>query len=289
MSSFLRSEFTAVGDYRAELGETPVWCDRSQSLLWVDILAQRLLRYWPATAEITIHSLPELTSAALLTERDDIFLLLCQSGIQRYDFARQSTELLCPYPDAPGTRPNEAAIAPDGSLWFGAMDLAEKDPIGGWYRYQHGDTMVTRMMDAVTIPNTLVWFEGKVWFADSAAKRFYSGNARRIDRKKISCYSSGDTTPDGSALSRDGQLINACFGGGCLRRYQINQGELLAEDNIPLPVVQPSCCTFGGSDMKTLFVTSARKQLESPGELDGALLQAKTSVTGAAQHRFIFS
>jgi len=43
---------TAVGDYRAELGETPVWCQRTQSLLWVDILAQRVLRYWPETKKL---------------------------------------------------------------------------------------------------------------------------------------------------------------------------------------------------------------------------------------------
>ena len=41
MADFLRSEITPVNDYRAELGETPVWCDRSQSLLWVDINRQQ--------------------------------------------------------------------------------------------------------------------------------------------------------------------------------------------------------------------------------------------------------
>jgi len=57
-----------VGQYRALLGETPVWCMRSMSLLWVDILQQRLLRYWPAEDQrLEQRPMPPFTSAVLLT------------------------------------------------------------------------------------------------------------------------------------------------------------------------------------------------------------------------------
>lgn len=286
MSAFLRSEIVTVTDYRAELGETPVWCQRTQSLLWVDILNQRLLRYWPETASFETRALPSLTSAALLTDQQDLFLLVAQDGLALYDYLSEKRFLLCGYAGAEGTRPNEAAVAPDGSLWFGTMDIKEEDKIGGWYRYETGDAAPVLMMDNVGTPNTLAWHEGKVWFADSVRKRFYSGNARRINPLKLSCYSPGDKTPDGSALSEDGLLLTACWGNHCLLRQKINQGELLTLDALPLPVTQPSCCTFGGAGMNQLFITSARTGLENPGEIEGALLQVTTSARGAGQNLF---
>lgn len=286
MSALFRSDVTAVGDYRAELGETPVWCQRTQSLLWVDILAQRVLRYWPETKKTEIHDLPSITSAVLLTEKRNLFLLVSIDGIHLYDYDLKSRQTICGYFGAEGTRPNEAAIAPDGSLWFGTLDLKEEKNNGAWYRYEAGADAPEMMLDNVGITNTLVWYEGKVWFADTRKNRFYSANARRINPQKISCFSSGDKSPDGSALAQNGWLITACWGSHCLLRQQINQGELLTLDTAPLPVTQPSCCTFGGPDMTELYITSARKTLEAPHALEGALLHVQTSTVGVPQNLF---
>ncbi len=286
MSALFRSDVTAVGDYRAELGETPVWCQRTQSLLWVDILAQRVLRYWPETKKTEIHDLPSITSAVLLTEKRNLFLLVSIDGIHLYDYDLKSRQTICGYFGAEGTRPNEAAIAPDGSLWFGTLDLKEEKNNGAWYRYEAGADAPEMMLDNVGITNTLVWYEGKVWFADTRKNRFYSANARRINPQKISCFSSGDKSPDGSALAQNGWLITACWGSHCLLRQQINQGELLTLDTAPVPVTQPSCCTFGGPDMTELYITSARKTLEAPHALEGALLHVQTSTVGAPLNLF---
>lgn len=286
MSAFFRSDITAIGDYRAELGETPVWCQRTQSLLWVDILAQRVLRYWPASGQTEIHELPSLTSGVLLTQKRNVFLLVSQDGVHLYDYGSQTRQKLCDYPGAEGTRPNEAAVAPDGSLWFGTMDIEEEKMTGAWFRFEAGAEKPEIMLDNVGTTNTLVWYEGKVWFADSQKNRFYSANARRINPLKISCFSSGDKIPDGSALTQNGWLITACWGSKCLLRQQINQGELLTLDTLPVPVTQPSCCTFGGPDMTEIFITSARKNLDAPHALEGALLHAKTATVGAPQNLF---
>lgn len=155
---------------------------------------------------------------------------------------------------------------------------------GAWYRYEAGTDAPEIMLDNVGITNTLVWYEGKVWFADTKKNRFYSANARRINPQKISCFSSGDKSPDGSALAQNGWLITACWGSKCLLRQQINQGELLTLDTVPVPVTQPSCCTFGGPDMTDLYITSARKNLDAPHALEGALLHVQTSTVGVPQN-----
>ncbi|NDL61330.1 SMP-30/gluconolactonase/LRE family protein [Acerihabitans arboris] len=289
MSDFFTSPVHAIGDYRAALGETPVWCSRSQSLLWVDILRHRLLRYWPGRQHIEQRRLDCLFSGVLLTEREELFLVVSQQGmlLYRYDGDNARLEMLCPYPaDAAGTRPNEAAIAPDGSLWFSTMDLEEERPIGGWYRFAAGDAGPRKMMGHVTIPNTLAWYGDIVWFADSAEKRFYASDAAAINPDRLRVFDADGLTPDGSALTSAGELINARFGHACLSRYAIGDGWPALLEHLPLPVRQPSCCAFGGPGRNELFITSAGKNLDSPGEFDGALLHVATRATGAPQHRF---
>ena len=282
MNNTFSSNLKAIGQYRAQLGETPVWCARSQSLLWVDILQQRLLRYWPEQdARIEVHSMPPFTSAVLLTSQQETFLVVSHNGIELYDYARQRfTARLCAYPaEASGTRPNEAAIAPDGSVWFSTMHPTAEQAIGGWFRFAAGDVAPQSLLKGQLVPNTLHWHAGNVWFADSLRQRFYctgkfTANLRELIEHGV------DGLPDGSALSVCGQLINARWGQSRLVRYQLSGMQMTELGQLPLPVVQPSSCTFGGPTLSDLYITSARDGLLRPTAMDGALLTMATTLTG---------
>lgn len=270
-----------VGSYRARLGETPVWCSRSQSLLWVDILARRLLRYWPQENDrLDIHAMPPFTSAVLLTMQEEIFLTVSQSGVWLYDYARRRLTPLCDYPaDAVGTRPNEAAIAPDGALWFSTMDPAAEKAIGSWYRFACGDGAPQRLLNSQRVPNTLVWHDDYIWFADSLLHRFYCATVTASQIVELAAHDV-EGIPDGSALTVEGQLINARWGQSRLVRYQLSGSRLQELDSLTLPVTQPSSCAFGGPDLSDLYITSARDGLVQPNEMDGALLRIATPLTG---------
>ncbi|MGL9773796.1 MAG: SMP-30/gluconolactonase/LRE family protein [Sodalis sp. (in: enterobacteria)] len=71
METFFNGPVRPVGNHHAQLSESPVWCNHSQSLLWVDIEQQRLLRYWPTRDVIEQRPFATLFSAALLTERHE--------------------------------------------------------------------------------------------------------------------------------------------------------------------------------------------------------------------------
>lgn len=207
METFFSGTVRPVGNYRAELGESPVWCSHSRSLLWVDILRLCLLSYWPERNVIEQRTLAPLFSAALLTERREQFLLVSDQGILLYQWedSQAPPALLCPYPrDAAGTRPNETAISPDGSLWFSTMDVNESAPLGGWYRFAPGDTRPVKMAGSMTIPNTLAWHEDRVWFADSAERLFFSASGRGILPQEMRSHHADDMTPDGSAIQPQG-------------------------------------------------------------------------------------
>ncbi|EAB8207409.1 SMP-30/gluconolactonase/LRE family protein [Salmonella enterica] len=274
-----------IGQYRCELGETPVWCPDSQSLLWVDILQQRLLRYWPKQNDhVEVHSMPDATSAVLLTNQPEVFLVVSRCGIQIYDYQHLHFTLLHAWPEE-RTRPNEAAIAPDGALWFSTMEPNAQYAIGSWYRLSPETKTLQCLLTEQWVPNTLVWTDDGLWFADSLRHVIYhgifNGDALTINRRYPVCG-----IPDGSALTSENQLINARWGESCLIRYQLTGHELHQREQISLPVRQPSSCAFGGAMLSDLYITSARNGLAAPNAADGALLKIPTRLTGNPANKF---
>jgi D-xylonolactonase len=61
-------------------------------------------------------------------------------------------------------------------------------------------------------------------------------------------------------VDSEGCLWIAFWDGGCVRRFS-GQGEWL--ETVELPVSRPTSCAFGGLDCDRLYVTSARRDLDS--------------------------
>ena len=286
MNRLLINSLSCIGDYRAQLGETPVWCERSASLLWVDILAGKLLRYWPQAQRTEIREMPVFTSAVLLTDKPDIFVAVSQSGIWRYDYDTETKTLLCPWPEAENEmRPNEAAIAPDGALWFSVMDPKAIAISGAWYRLDAMGGEAKKMLGAQHVPNTLQWHDGYIWFADSLRSQIHCAT-ETVDALNIQQTYTVSGIPDGSALTSDGKLINARWGSSLLAVAALSKTTLMPLYDLSLPVCQPSSCTFGGPELSDLFITSARDGLLNPGRFDGALISIKTRYTGTPANCF---
>jgi sugar lactone lactonase YvrE len=65
--------------------------------------------------------------------------------------------------------------------------------------------------------------------------------------------------PDGLTIDEEGGIWVALWNGGAVHRYAPD-GSLLAA--VQLPVQRPTSCAFGGPGRDTLFVTSARTDLD---------------------------
>jgi sugar lactone lactonase YvrE len=68
----------------------------------------------------------------------------------------------------------------------------------------------------------------------------------------------GPGVPDGSSADSEGFVWNAAFDAGCLIRYAPD-GRV--DRTVALPVSRPTACAFGGPDLATLYVTTARFRL----------------------------
>jgi sugar lactone lactonase YvrE len=73
-------------------------------------------------------------------------------------------------------------------------------------------------------------------------------------------FESETDRPDGGAVDSDGCYWSAFYRGGRVVRFS-PQGRLLEEH--PLPAMCPTMCAFGGPDLRTLYVTTARQHRDA--------------------------
>jgi sugar lactone lactonase YvrE len=282
---------SAVTSHRARLGEGPFWDVPTQALYWVDIAARQALRLMGG--ELQVRQLPEHVSAFIPCERGDALVTL-SSGVYRLDLATEALTLLCVADPKAGNRGNEARCDAQGRLWLGTMqnnigEQGEDLPItrrsGGLFRID-ADATVTRLLNGLGIPNTLLWNEAgsQVHFGDSMDGTLYQHSIQADGQLGAAQAWFGPHTrggPDGSAMDAEGYIWNARWDGSCLLRLTPS-GEV--DRIIELPVSRPTSCVFGGPELTTLYITSAASPLNHP--LDGAVLAIEVDVPGKPCHRF---
>jgi sugar lactone lactonase YvrE len=86
-------------------------------------------------------------------------------------------------------------------------------------------------------------------------------------------------------VDEEGGVWVALYGGGSVRRYT---PEGVLDEVIEVAAKQVTACTFGGSGMDQLFITTSREDLK-PGEdpLAGSLFQTAVSVAGLPVREFV--
>ena len=101
------------------------------------------------------------------------------------------------------------------------------------------------------------------------------GHASANERPFFADFERG--LPDGSAVDRDGYLWNARYGGGCVVRVAPD-GKV--DRVVDMPVDNITTCTFGGADLKTLYITTARS-LSGPARGSPAVSMRSPSMSPA--------
>lgn len=259
----------AVCESRDCVGESIVWDERSGSLFWVDIVGKRIHRLRLSSGEHQQWATPDFVTALGLRE-DGGALVSFTKSICLWDFDEHFEPFVEIEPALPGNRINECVVAPDGSYWVGTMQnniAADGAPqamdanTGAYYRVESGGK-VTPLTGAIFgITNTMAWTaDGRFLTADTLANEIYTyaydDRAKKLDVRSLFASGPDRGVPDGSCLDAEGYLWNCRVGGGaCLARFAPD-GAL--DRIVELPCSSPTSCTFGGPDLRTLYVTSAR-------------------------------
>jgi sugar lactone lactonase YvrE len=160
---------------------------------------------------------------------------------------------------------NDGACDPQGRFWAGTMAYDEAPGAGVLYRLEL-DGGCTTVLTGLTISNGIGWSpdSATMYLADSGtglveAFGFDGATGHLSQRRTLVRIQQAGVAPDGLTVDQDGGIWVALWGGGAVERYGAD-GSLLA--TLRLPVDQPTSCAFGGAELATLFVTSARAGLD---------------------------
>nr|WP_321983397.1 SMP-30/gluconolactonase/LRE family protein [uncultured Lichenicoccus sp.] len=275
------------------LGESPFWDAIDQALTWVDIYGRRIHRLHPATGARQDWTMPDRVATAIPRARGGMLVALSR-GLHMFDPA---TGLSAPFFSLgaadPGIRFNDARTDSLGRLWIGTMNEVDEAPTGALYRVDP-DLSCTRIEHGVAISNGIGFSPDKsrFYFADTPERiiRAYDLDHRNgtIRNRRDLVLVDGDRAyPDGSTVDSEGCIWNAQWDGGRVVRYD-PEGRVLG--TIGLPVARPTCCVFGGRDLRTLFVTSSCMELSGAALREqkhaGALFAVETDSVGVASVRF---
>jgi sugar lactone lactonase YvrE len=270
-------------------GEGPLWSAAEQALYFVDIEAPALFRFDPATRGLKRWDMPSPIGSFGLCP-DGRAVVALKTGVHLFDFATGAfTFLVAPEPDRPGNRLNDGKVGPDGRFWVGSMDdRPEKEPVAALYRIDP-DGACTRMFDGLTVSNGLAWSpDGRTMFHSDSRQRFIQAfdfdpvAGALSNRRRLRVMEEDDGRPDGAACDAEGYYWSSGVSAGCLNRIAPD-GTL--DRKVKLPVFGPTMPCFGGPDLKTLYVTSLRKERDGVRQA-GTLIRFEVDVPGAPVARF---
>jgi sugar lactone lactonase YvrE len=258
MTRILRAEVAIPA--QCELAEGPVWDPRPGVLRWVDILAGHVHSFDPGTGERDWFDAGDPVGAVGLTSSGGLVLALVD-GFGWYD-GSAVTRFSDFLTDRSVVRFNDGKPDPWGNFCAGTMAWEEGAPGGAVYRLSP-DGAVTTLLPDVGLSNGLDWTDDRrtFYYADST-----SGGVDAFEcdpdtgvlgaRRRFVTVPDAGCLPDGLTLDADGCLWLAVFGSGELRRYTPD-GRL--DTIVRLPARQVTSATFGGPDLGTLYITTARE------------------------------
>ncbi len=284
------SDITTFGP-ECTLGEGPLWHPLRKELFWFDIPIGRLFSSNALGEHIRHWDFGEPASAAGWIDENSL-LVATASGLQNFDIESGHWEAVAPLEDENNdTRSNDGRTGPDGSFWVGTMSQAMVSHAGAYYRYANG--IVHQLFDKVSIPNATCFSpDGKTaYLADTRTQVIWrwklNVDGTPIGHREVHInLHEADLNPDGAVCDAEGYLWNAQWGASRIARYAPD-GSL--DRIIELPVSQPTCPAFGGDDLKTLYITSAKeglppKQLEKQPNA-GKILVLHVDVPGITEHQ----
>ena len=278
------------------LTEGPVW--DGSSLLFTNIPNSRIMRYDPESGLVSVWREGTNEANGLMLDRDGV-INACEGGGRRmvqYPEGRETVEVCAEFEGRRFNSPNDLAIDAKGRIWFTDprygdfredMELCHESV----YRLEKqadGNWQPVRVTFDTTAPNGLLLSpdESVLYVAQS---KHGEGQLRELRAYPLlEEDSEGEEAiagqyevlhnfyphrgVDGMCLDSEGNIVatagwGASGPGGMIYVFAPN-GRVL--DTHPVPCDSPTNCTFGGSELRDLYVTS----------LEGHLLRARTDRQG---------
>ncbi len=290
-----------IWDAGANLGEGTMWSPREQALYWIDILTPRLFRFHPASGERRSWRFAEEITAIAERAAAPGLVITLRRGFAFFDPATAPEDetaspayLHQPEPERAGNRFNDGKCDARGRFWGGSMDFDCKAPTGALYRFD-GDGRCGRHDDGFEVTNGPTWSaDGRtLYFNNTVLNHLYAydfdmGAGTVSNRRLWHRFPATDGLPDGMTTDAAGRLWIAHWDGACVSCHDPVSARELAR--IALPAGNVTDCAFGGPDLRTLYISTARNgrsEAQLAAEpLAGGLFAVRIDGPGVAANLF---
>lgn len=268
-----------------DLGEGPIWDKVNNRIFWVNIMQGEIHWLYPATGKHSYCKTDQLIGTIAVMENGGIIAAV-QNGFATIDLktgaVKSITEIEA---ELKNNRFNDGKCDTSGRFWAGTMNMVSVLNQAALYMLGT-DLSIANKIQNVSIANGLAWSpdDKLFYFVDTPTNQVMAydyeaetGNIKNgrvvIDRTSKKGYA------DGMTIDTEGMLWIALWDGWKVERWNPQTGKLIGI--IELPVSLVTSCTFGGPDMRDLYITSARIGLTADALIDqplaGSLFVVKNS------------
>ncbi len=256
------------------LGESPFWHPQEQLLYWADIAGCQLNRLNTFMGDVESWAMPSEPGCFAPAASGGFIIALRDRIVRAHTWGGDLQTLTMIDHDPTTTRSNDGKCDALGRFWVGTMFEPRNAPNaklfcwdGAALQFKQGHAMVANTLAFTPDRKTVYWADTPqhtIWAWDFDQNSSAMTNQRIFKQfaPKPEGWMSGTTAnggyggrPDGAAVDVQGNLWVAMFEGKQVVQISAN-GEVL--QSIEAPVTTCTMPAFGGDDLQTLYLTSAR-------------------------------
>lgn len=267
----------------ATWGEGPVWWQ--DYLLYVDIDEHKVIRFEPERTEVTLWDVGERVGA-VVPRVSGGFVIAGDSGFAFIDPETSiKTPIVDPEAKKPDNRFNDGACDPSGRFWAGTISTVRREGDAKLYMLDHAGKVHARY-GPVTNSNGICWSVDatRMFYIDTPRRKIlefdFENDTGHIGEPRTIVDTAAlgfDSSPDGMTIDSEGILWVAMCHGGLVVAFDPRTGAVV--DRVQFPCIETTAPAFGGSDLKTLYVTTGVSSgLDEPAA--GRLFAVEMEVPG---------
>lgn len=294
-------KFEIVHDEAMIVGECPLWHPVESAIYWVDINGMTVNRVHPASGKFSAWRMESEPSAIARDAAGDGLVVATRKGFVHLNTTDGSIMAIAKAPyDTTHTRFNDGRVDPQGRFWVGTLYEPRTEAVAEMYVLEKG--MVRKVWGGgMTVSNGLAFSPDgtQMYHADTTSHRIdrydfdgASGSVSNVHRfQQFSTDKAAPDyrgRPDGAAVDSEGCYWSAMIEGGRIVRYAPD-GAVLQE--IATPFRCPTMMAFGGTDLRTLYITSLSHGRSDAEKADfpmtGKIVSVRVDVAGRPEPAYL--
>ncbi len=283
----------SIFNVQPEHGEGPIWCHKENNFYFVDLLKGNYYKIDWNSGAINKYDIGQEVGVIALREKGGIVAAV-RDGFGFYDERKRQLKLIPNSPElqVKKTRMNDGAVDPAGRFFAGTMEYDGANSSGNLYRLNH-DHSYEHLESNINIPNGMGWSpDKKIYYMIDTPKHVmyayeYDIETGNISNRRDFIKWSSTEFPDGMTIDANGGFWVAMWEG-----YKISHFDSLGKwmMDIPVPVKHTTSCCFGGTDLKTLLITTSQLNLSNQEKkknpLAGRCFAFETDTEGQIETRY---